>query len=136
MQASLGSNVGEGWTMDVLLVDDSKTMRMLVQRALRQAGYRTLVIAEAGSGKDALEQMGSGIPKVILSDWNMPEMSGIEFLKDLRRKGNSTPFIFITSEASTEIKTLASENGACSLITKPFTPEVIQGALEPYLGAC
>ncbi len=121
--------------MDVLLVDDSKTMRMIVQRALRQAGYRDLIIAEAESGKHALEQMDGGIPKVILSDWNMPIMTGIEFLKALRTKGNSTPFIFITSEASQEIKDQAYENGACSLITKPFTPEIIQGALQPYLGA-
>ena len=120
--------------MDVLLVDDSRTMRMLVHRALRQAGYRDIIVAEAESGKQALDQMNGGIPKVILSDWNMPVMSGIEFLKELRRKGNSTPFIFITSEASPGIKTLAAENGACALITKPFTPEVIQTALQPYLG--
>lgn len=122
--------------MDVLLVDDSKTMRMLVQRALRQAGFRDLVIVEAESGQHALEKLGEGMPKLILSDWNMPVMNGIEFLQRLRADRNSTPFGFITSEASDEIKTLALQSGANFLLTKPFTPEVVQDALTPYLGCC
>ena len=121
--------------MDILLVDDSKTMRMLVQRALRQAGFRSLTIVEAESGKDALGKMDGGIPRLILSDWNMPVMNGIEFLQHLRSKQNSTPFGFITSEASDEIKTVAMNAGANFLLTKPFTPEAIQDALSPYLGA-
>lgn len=121
--------------MDVLLVDDSKTMRMLVQRALRQAGFRDLVIAEAENGKHALEKLGEGIPKLILSDWNMPVMNGIEFLQHLRVSKNSTPFGFITSEASAEITTKALQSGANFLLTKPFTPEVVQDALTPFLGA-
>ena len=121
--------------MDVLLVDDSKTMRMLVQRALRQAGYRDLVVVEAENGKHALEKLGEGVPKLILSDWNMPEMNGIEFLQRLRSNQNNTPFGFITSEASDEIKTLASETGANFLLTKPFTSEGVQDALMPFLGA-
>lgn len=121
--------------MDILLVDDSKTMRMLVQRALRQAGFRNLIIVEAESGKDALEKLDGGIPRLILSDWNMPVMNGIEFLQRLRAKQNSTPFGFITSEASEGIKTLATTSGANFLLTKPFTPESMQDALAPYLGA-
>lgn len=121
--------------MDVLLVDDSKTMRMLVQRALRQAGFRDLVVVEAETGQHALERLGEGMPKLILSDWNMPIMNGIEFLQRLRADRNSTPFGFITSEASDEIKTLALQSGANFLLTKPFTPEVVQNALTPYLGA-
>lgn len=108
---------------------------MLVQRAVRQAGFRSLTIVEAESGKDALEKMDSGIPRLILSDWNMPVMNGIEFLQHLRGKQNSTPFGFITSEASDEIKTVAMDAGANFLLTKPFTPEAMQDALSPYLGA-
>ena len=121
--------------MDILLVDDSKTMRMLVQRALRQAGYRNLDVGEAESGKDALDKMGQAVPKLILSDWNMPTMSGIDFLKELRAQKNNTPFGFITSEASPAIRELALDAGAQFLITKPFTSEVVQGALTPFLGA-
>lgn len=121
--------------MDVLLVDDSKTMRMIVQRAIRQAGYRNLDIGEAESGQHALEQLGKAVPKLILSDWNMPVMNGIEFLKNLRANQNQTPFGFITSEASAEIKDLALQSGASFLLTKPFTTEAVQEALSPFLGA-
>lgn len=122
--------------MDVLLVDDSKTMRMLVKRALRLAGYRDLLIGEADSGKGALDELDRAIPKLILSDWNMPVMNGIELLKQLRAAQCNTPLGFITSEASAEIRELAMQSGASFLLTKPFTPEAVQSALEPFLGVC
>lgn len=120
--------------MDVLLVDDSKTMRMLVQRALRQAGYRSLSIGEAENGVQGLAAVSKEKPKLILSDWNMPEMSGIEFLQALRSQRDMTPFGFITSEASAEIKKIAKSNGASFLLTKPFNADDVQAALEPILG--
>jgi two-component system chemotaxis response regulator CheY len=119
--------------MDILVVDDSRTMRMIVQRAIRQAGYRGLVIGEAENGKQALLALETEKPKLILSDWNMPEMSGIEFLKQLRTK-ISVPFGFITSEGSPEIREMAINAGATFLITKPFSPEDVQDALSPILG--
>ncbi len=122
--------------MDVLLVDDSKTMRMLVQRAIRQAGYRSLSFGEAGNGVEALAAMQTEKPKLVLSDWNMPEMSGIELLQTLRTGGNKTPFGFITSESSAEIKDLAMSKGASFLLTKPFNPEDVQTALDPFLEGC
>ncbi len=121
--------------MDILLVDDSKTMRLLVQRAIRQAGFRRLVVGEAENGVQALEKLQSERPKVILSDWNMPEMSGIDFLVRVRAAKNTVPFGFITSESSTEIKDLAMSSGANFLLTKPFTPEDVQAALSPILGS-
>jgi two-component system chemotaxis response regulator CheY len=120
--------------MDILLVDDSKTMRMIVQRAIRQAGFRGLEIGEAGNGAQGIEQLLINKPRVIISDWNMPEMSGIEFLQHVRANQNNTPFGFITSEASAEIKELAMSSGAAFLITKPFSPEDVQEALSPILG--
>ena len=75
-------------------------------------------------------------PRLVLSDWNMPEMSGLELLQGLRSANNSVPFGFITSEASPEIKELALTNGAKFLITKPFEAEDIQTALNPILGGC
>lgn len=122
--------------MDVLLVDDSKTMRMLVQRAIRQAGYRSLAIGEAENGVQALETVQKDKPRLVLSDWNMPEMSGIELLQSLRRDGNKTPFGFITSESSSEIKDLAMSSGASFLLTKPFNPDDVQAALDPFLEGC
>ena len=85
--------------MDLLLVDDSKTMRLLVHRAIRQAGYRSLTVCEAENGADALEKLKSVKPRLILSDWNMPEMSGIDFLRQLREQNNLTPFGFISDQS-------------------------------------
>ena len=122
--------------MDILLVDDSRTMRMIIQRAIRQAGYRRLIIGEAENGAQALEKLRAEQPKLILSDWNMPEMSGIDFLLQIRAAQNPVPFGFITSETSAGIRDLAMRSGATFLISKPFTPEDVQKALDPILGGC
>ncbi|MDE1161579.1 MAG: response regulator [Acidobacteriaceae bacterium] len=121
--------------MEVLLVDDSKTMRMLVQRAIRQAGFTGLTFIEAENGMDALQKLSTHTPQLILSDWNMPEMTGIDFLRQVRACANATPFGFITSEGSKEIYETAMTAGAQFLITKPFTPEDVQERLRPVLGA-
>ena len=122
--------------MDILLVDDSRTMRMIVQRAIRQAGYRGLTVGEAENGARALEKLQGESPKLILSDWNMPEMSGLDFLIQLRADQNQVPFGFITSETSKGMRDLAMNSGATFLICKPFTPEDVQDALSPILGRC
>jgi two-component system chemotaxis response regulator CheY len=122
--------------MDILLVDDSRTMRMIVLRAIRQAGYRGLTVGEAENGAKALEQLRGEKPKLIISDWNMPEMSGIDFLLQVRAAQNDVPFGFITSETSKGIKELAMSSGASFLISKPFTPEDVQNALTPIMGGC
>jgi two-component system chemotaxis response regulator CheY len=122
--------------MDILLVDDSRTMRMIVQRAIRQAGYRGLTVGEAENGAQALEKLRGEKPMLILSDWNMPEMSGIDLLRQVRASQSNIPFGFITSENSAGIKELAMDSGASFLISKPFSPEDVQKALFPILGGC
>jgi len=122
--------------MDILLVDDSRTMRMIVQRAIRQAGYRGLTVGEAENGAQALEKLRTESPMLILSDWNMPQMSGLDFLLQLRAEQNQVPFGFITSETSKGIRELAIRMGATFVISKPFTPEEVQNALIPVLGRC
>ncbi len=119
--------------MDVLVVDDSKVMRSMVQRAIRQSGYRSLVVEEADNGVQALEKLRTAKPKLILSDWNMPEMSGIELLIAVRSKDSEVPFGFITSESSSEIRELATESGADFLLAKPFTVEDVCEALSSVL---
>jgi two-component system, chemotaxis family, chemotaxis protein CheY len=84
----------------------------------------------------ALEKLRGDQPRLILSDWNMPEMSGIDFLVQVRASSNQVPFGFITSEASAGIRQLAMDSGASFLITKPFSPEDVQAALSPILGPC
>ncbi|MEZ6092873.1 MAG: response regulator [Pirellulaceae bacterium] len=120
--------------MKVLIVDDSKAMRMIIQRTLKQAGFGGHNYIEAENGKHALEVIEQEHPETILSDWNMPEMKGIELLRALRDKGINTRFGFITSESGTEILQEAKAAGAEFLITKPFTPDRFAAELEDVLG--
>ncbi len=109
--------------MKILVADDSKAMRMIVVRTLRQAGLTGHDILEAEDGQQALTMVGTEAPDLILSDWNMPNMTGIEFLRALRAAGSETPFCFVTSEGSEEMRGLAAGAGALGVIAKPFTPE-------------
>jgi len=119
--------------MNILIVDDSRAMRSLVRRALRNAGFEGHTVEEAENGKLALELVSTFNPGLVLSDWNMPELSGIDFLKALREQGSPVPFFFVTSESTEEMKNLALATGAQGLITKPFTPESVQGTLQGTL---
>ena len=74
--------------MKILIVDDSKAMRMIVRRTLRQAGFEDVEVDEAENGRDGLTMVEGGKPDLVLSDWNMPELNGIDFLRNLRAKGN------------------------------------------------
>ena len=121
--------------MKILVADDSKAMRMIVIRTLRQAGFDNHQILEAENGRQGLEMAGSEDPDLILSDWNMPEMTGIEFLRALRAGGDSTPFCFVTSEGSEEMRTMADQAGAVALITKPFTADTFIDTLTPVVSA-
>jgi two-component system, chemotaxis family, chemotaxis protein CheY len=120
--------------MKILIVDDSKAMRMIVKRTLRQAGFGDHEIVEAEDGKLGLEATVSEAPDLVLSDWNMPNMTGIEFLQALRAIGNATNFGFITSESSAEMKAQANDSGAMFLITKPFTADSFKEQLTSVLG--
>ena len=121
--------------MKILVADDSKAMRMIVVRTLRQAGLNGHEIVEATNGREALDLVKSVKPDLILSDWNMPEMTGIEFLRALRASGSLTPFCFVTSEGSEEMRALASQAGALGLIAKPFTAELFMETLGSVVSA-
>lgn len=120
--------------MKVLITDDSRVMRQIVKRTLRQAGYTDVQVCEAGNGREAIEVIGSEAPDLVLCDWNMPEMNGIDLLTSLRAGGRDVPFGFVTSEGSPEMRERALNAGALFLIAKPFTPEAFRDALEPVLG--
>lgn len=120
--------------MKILVVDDSKAMRAIVRRALsgldRVAGA---TIIEAADGKEALATVVAESPDLVLSDWNMPEMTGIEFLQALNEQGITPTFGFVTSESTPEMHELATANGARFLVSKPFTPESLDAALAKAL---
>jgi two-component system, chemotaxis family, chemotaxis protein CheY len=118
----------------ILIVDDSKAMRLILRRTLRQAGFTDLNVVEAGNGKEALDLILQSQPDFVLSDWNMPEMSGIELLQELRRRENRVRFGFVTTEGTTPMRSLAAAEGALFLIAKPFGPEEFEQALAPILG--
>ncbi len=120
--------------MKVMIVDDSAAMRMIVKRTLRQAGFAGLEISEAGDGTEALEQMDAVSPDLVLCDWNMPQMNGIDVLKQLRESGSSVKFGFVTTESTKEMRATAREAGAQFLISKPFTAESFEKTLGPILG--
>ncbi|GAA1882805.1 response regulator [Lapillicoccus jejuensis] len=117
----------------ILVVDDSRVMRQIVTRALRQAGYDHVDIVEAEDGLDGMSKVVQCEPDVVLSDWNMPQMSGLEFLQALRSRGDGRPFGFVTSESSEPMREAATQAGASFLIGKPFSPEDVQAALDPVL---
>lgn len=119
--------------MNILIVDDSKAMRSIVLRTLRHAGYTGHKTKEATNGAEALQMIRESEPDLVISDWNMPEMNGIDLLKALRDEDCQVPFGFVTTEASPEQRRLAMESGAGFLITKPFTAEDFQSALDKYL---
>jgi two-component system chemotaxis response regulator CheY len=120
--------------MKVLVTDDSRVMRQIVKRTLRQAGYPDVVVCEAENGREALEVIATEAPDLVLCDWNMPEMNGIDLLTALRAGGRDVPFGFVTSEGSPEMREMAESAGALFLIAKPFTPEAFREALLPVLG--
>ena len=120
--------------MNVLIVDDSRAMRMIVTRTLRQAGYEGISVSEAANGREAFDAIMAGPPDLVLSDWNMPEMTGIELLQTLRRSGQEVPFGFVTSEGSEDMRGLAAASGALFLIAKPFGADTFREALAPVLG--
>lgn len=119
--------------MKILIIDDSKPMRHLVRRTLIQAGFTDHDFEEAGDGQEGLEAIRSNLPDLVLADWNMPRMSGIELLKALNEEEIKVNFGFITSEQTAEMSEEATENGALFLIAKPFSPDSFREALSEYI---
>ncbi len=120
--------------MKVLIVDDSKAMRLMVKRALRQSGFSGLETLEAADGSEGLEMAKSENPAVIISDWNMPNMSGMDLLKALRAEDHPARFGFITTETTPDVRELALSEGATFMLTKPFTQDTFEETLAPVIG--
>jgi two-component system chemotaxis response regulator CheY len=114
-----------------LIVDDSKAIRMILGRILRELGYET---CEAVNGKDALEVIESEKATVdlVLADWNMPEMNGLDLVKRLRQNPelDSLKVIMVTTETEVDHIVSALEAGANEYVMKPFTKDIIRGKLE------
>ncbi len=119
----------------VLIVDDSNTMRKIVSRSLRQAGIDFSTILEAGDGQEALDVLASNKVDVVLSDINMPNMNGLEFLKAKSENPAiaGIPVVMISTETGADIIDEAKSYGAKGAIKKPFTPDLINETLGALL---
>lgn len=116
--------------MKVLVVDDFATMRRIVKNILKQIGFTNII--EAEDGKSALKMLQSDKFNLIMCDWNMPEMPGIELLNRIRadEQLKGIPFVMVTAEAQKENILEAVKAGVNSYIVKPFTAEIVDQKLK------
>lgn len=117
-------------SIKVLVVDDFATMRRIVKGVLKQLGFSNIIEAEDGTGAmDVLRKEKIGL---VVSDWNMPKMTGLDLLKAIRADEDlkSTPFIMVTAEGQKENVIEAVKAGVDNYIVKPFTPETFSEKLE------
>lgn len=119
--------------MKILIVDDSKAMQHIVKRGLEKLGYDDLEIVLASSGLEALELAKQWKPKLILSDWHMPEMTGIELMAELSKAMLDIDIGFVTTESSAERIKEAKDAGALFVVSKPFDVETLHNAVLPIL---
>lgn len=118
--------------ISILVVDDYYTMTQLVRNLLKSLGFHK--IDEARDGKAALEKMAGVKYDLVISDWNMKPMTGIEFLKTLRSSGNNVPFILVTAENNVVNINEAKEAGVSGYITKPFNALTLKSRLVAVFG--
>ncbi len=118
-----------------LVVDDSRAVRMILARILRELGYE---VCEAGNGREALEVIeaekvaGRSQMNLLLADWNMPEINGLDLLKRLRKNPElaSLPVVMVTTETEVEQMSAALAAGANEYVMKPFTKEILVEKLQ------
>jgi two-component system chemotaxis response regulator CheY len=120
-------------SMNVLIVDDYKTMLRIIRNLLKQIDFNN--VEEATDGSDALVKLRSGNFGLVISDWNMQPMTGLELLQEVRQDARlkSLPFIMITAESKTENVVAAKQAGVSNYIVKPFNAETLRDKIEKVL---
>jgi len=120
--------------MRILVVDDFQTMRRIIINLLRQLGFNN--VAEAADGQQALDKVRAEQIDLIVSDWNMPNMTGIEFLKHVRadEKTKKIPFIMVTAEGKKESVIAAVHAGVSNYIVKPFNAATLKEKMVKVIG--
>ncbi|HCS50918.1 response regulator [Rubinisphaera sp.] len=119
--------------MKILVVDDSRTMRVIIMRVLAQLGIKNVI--EAGDGQAALEIFKNNHFDAVLSDWNMPIMNGLDFLKEVRQINKTIPFLMITTEAERGNVVSAIQAGVTDYVIKPFTQDALRKKLEQRIAS-
>jgi len=118
--------------MNVLVVDDYQTMIRIIKNLLKQLGFNN--IDEATDGTMALGKIAEKPYGLIISDWNMEPMTGLDLLKKVREAGNQVPFIMVTAESKTENVLAARQAGVNNYIVKPFNADTLKTKLASVLG--
>lgn len=121
--------------MNVLIVDDYNTMLRIVKNLLKQLGFNN--VDEASDGSQAYEKVKQKTYGLVISDWNMEPMTGLELLKAIRTSGESyqaVPFIMVTAESKTENVIEAKKAGVNNYIVKPFNAETLKAKMAAVLG--
>lgn len=119
--------------MRVLVVDDSQMTRMVAKNCLKNMGIDN--VDEAEDGQQALKVLRNKDVDVVFSDWNMPNMSGLELLQAVRQEWPAMPFIMITTEGSKAKVLEAMKFGVSDYLAKPFTPAALNTKLQKWVGA-
>lgn len=117
----------------VLVVDDSSVMRKIIIQTLASIDIQKENVLEAGDGKDAVDIAGKESLSLILMDWNMPGMLGIDAVENIRKSGNATPIIMVTTEGEKANVVRAIQAGANNYVIKPFEPTSLIEKIEPFL---
>jgi len=112
----------------ILIVDDSVTMRKIIKHHLTQLGYNSII--EASNGKEGLKKVVEEKIDLIICDWNMPEMNGLQFLYNLRENWQEIPVIMLTTVNTQDEVIAAMKAGANSYLTKPFTRDSLKEKIE------
>lgn len=121
--------------MNILIVDDYNTMLRIIKNLLKQLGFNN--VDEAVNGEDAFEKVQQKNYGLIISDWNMEPMTGLDLLKKIRSSNDNyknTPFIMITAESKTENVVAAKQAGVNNYIVKPFNAETLKSKMTSVLG--
>ena len=123
-------------SFNVLIVDDSRSMRAVIKKTISMSGFKMDQCVEAGNGREALDVLAKVWVDVIISDINMPEMNGLELLEELKKDSllKAIPAIVISTEGSEKRIQDAYDLGARGFIKKPFLPEEIKKVLYEVIG--
>lgn len=117
--------------MKILVVDDISTMRRIVINTLSRIGYTDIV--EAEHGIDALVKLAKGGIEMIITDWNMPEMDGLEFVNTVRASDSKIPILMVTTNATEKEIVAACEAGISNYVVKPFSHETLKEKIESIM---
>ncbi len=124
-------------TKKVIVVDDSSVMRQIIKNNLKQLGFEQSNLLDAEDGEQALKKITEGDVDLVISDWNMPRMTGIDFLREVRADGalKELPFLMVTSEADKEKIMEAVQAGVNQYIVKPFNATQLEEKIKEIFPA-